>query len=278
MTKEISLLERMAEIVFEAGEIILHAESQRDHYEKKGGNGNYVTEYDSRVQNFLFERLAEIVPDASFMGEEEGKGSFKKRYKEGKLFVIDPIDGTSNFINGYFPAVISVALLDGGEPLIGMIYNPYNGQIYFAKRGEGAYVATKDGGLALKESIQTSKKPLSESLVSFGTAHSEKTLWDETFRIARAYLTNCADLRRCGAAAWDLCMLASGHIGIFYECILNPWDYAAGLLLITEAGGGICKMNGEPLDFDGPSSVMAYSAGIKDEELIFTDMIPVDHR
>ena len=103
-------------VALEAGKIILSADSIQAATDKKSGHANFVTEYDKKVQEFLFEKLADVLPEASFVGEEEGAESFREDYRKGYAFVIDPIDGTTNFIKAYRPSVTSLGLLLDGNP------------------------------------------------------------------------------------------------------------------------------------------------------------------
>jgi len=183
--------------------------------------------------------------------------------------------------------VISVALFKDACPYIGIIYNPVSGQLFSAETGKGAYVeerAVGGAGEAVSQDrqgaedmtngivtrpLKVSDKPLGQSLVSFGTSPYRSDLSAETFRLCAAYLPKCIDLRRSGAAAWDLAMVASGRTGLYFEWTLGIWDYAAGALIVKEAGGTVRQLNGDPLTFSGPSSVLAYGSGIREEDLIF---------
>ena len=156
------LLRGICEAAREAGKIMLEATSIDAATDSKSGHANFVTEYDRRVQDLLFERLGRLLPEANFVGEEEGAEGFKEEYRKGFAFVIDPIDGTTNFIEAYRPSVISVGLLKDAVPYAGLIYNPYMDELFTAIRGEGACL---NG-----ERIHVRQAPLKESLVLFGTA------------------------------------------------------------------------------------------------------------
>ena len=121
--------------------------------------------------------------------------------------------------------------------------------MFWAQRGKGAYCG--------KQRIFVSKKPLSDGLVLFGTAPYYRELADKSFEMAKSYFDRSLDVRRSGSAALDLCSVASGRAELFFELRLQPWDFAAGALLISEAGGRITTVDGEPLCFDRPQSVLA---------------------
>ena len=251
------LVERIAAAARQAGSIIRSAGTQKG-IEEKEGRANFVTEYDDKVQEYLIGALSEIWPEAHFVGEEEGKEIFPETYARGFTFIIDPIDGTSNFMRGYDLSVTSIGLLKDGEPYIGVVYNPYSDQMFTAKKGLGAY----ENGRRLF----TSQEPLRTSLVSMGTApYYEDELTKRAFVLGHEYLRRSLDIRRSGSAAYDLCLIASGRTGLFFEPLLQVWDYCAGALIVEEAGGKVTDFDGAPLSFRGKSSVCAVAAGVAKE-------------
>ncbi|MBQ8092654.1 MAG: inositol monophosphatase [Clostridia bacterium] len=248
------LLDGIVGIIKEGGEILLSAASLHAKGFAKGGHANYVTEYDSKIQNFLIDRLSKLLPEANFIGEENGLSAFQENDRTGYAFVIDPIDGTNNFMKGYEPSMISIALLKDGSPYIGVIYNPFQKQVFSAIRGHGAFVNNTP--------IHSSEEPLESSLVSVGTAPYNPELHATTFDLASLYLRYGMDLRRSGTAAWDLCAVACGKTGLFFEPVLGLWDFAAGALICEEAGCTITDLDGKPLTYDKSSSILCASAGV----------------
>lgn len=246
--------------VKDASRIITEAASNREVLLAKEGHANFVTVYDRKVQAYLFERLHAILPEAAFLGEEEGKDVFKEEYRKGWLFVVDPIDGTSNFINGYFPSVVSCGLFKDGKPYLGVVYNPLNDQLFSAELGQGA---TLNG-----EPIHVSDKKMIDGLVGFGTSPYYEHLHEKSWKLCAAYLTHCVDMRRSGSAAWDLCQVACGHLTAFYELELALYDFAAGSVIVTEAGGTMANLDNGPINYEGHSSILAYGSGVLPEELI----------
>lgn len=236
-------------ILREAGDIMLSAKNIETGVEEKDGSVNLVTTYDVKIQNFLQEKLLCLYPDAHFMGEENPRNV---AILEGKTFIVDPIDGTANFVRHLDASAISVALLQDTEVILGATYNPYRNQFFYAEKGKGA---TCNG-----TPIHVSTAPLSESIVSFGTSPYYKELHPKTFDLGYRLLCSGLDIRRSGSAVIDLCETAQGHLDLFCELKLSPWDYAASSLIITEAGGTVSQMNGLPLVFDRPCSVVAGSA------------------
>ena len=217
--------EKIISVIKEAGKIILDAHDRENSVTAKEGKKNFVTKYDVAVQQFLFESLGKIVPQAEFVGEEGETNKDSKALR----FIVDPIDGTTNFMQDYRYSAISIAICDGDEPIFGVIYNPYSDEVFYAEKGKGAFLNGKQ--------INVSTRPLSDGLALFGTSpyHPENT--DETFRLLRKVFDYSRDIRRSGSAAIDICAVACGRCEIFFEKELQPWDYAAGTIIIKEAGG-----------------------------------------
>ena len=236
----------------EAGRIMLDAVHPR--VMEKSGHANFCTETDEKIQAFLIRELSEAFPEAVFLGEEDGQDVFTSKMSKGYCFVIDPIDGTSNFIYSYRPSVISIGLLKDGKPYMGVVYNPFDDMIFSAISGEGAYM---NG-----DPIESSDAPLSDSLVVFGTAPYYTECRERTFDIARSILPLCVDLRRSGTAAWDMCCVAMGRCGMYFEMRIQLWDYAAAALIAKEAGCTITDMQGAELSFRGATSAICRSRGV----------------
>ena len=223
---------------------------------EKAGHANFCTETDERIQEFLMNRLKEVFPRASFLGEEDGRDLFLEKMSTGYCFVIDPIDGTSNFIFEYRPSVISVGLLREGKPYMAAVYNPYDDMMFSAVKGQGAYM---NG-----ERIRSSDAPLSDTLAVFGTTPYYPELRDRTIDIIKNLLPMCVDIRRSGTAAWDMCCVALGRCGLYFELKIQLWDYAAAALIAGEAGCRVTDIDGKPLSYRGASSVLCLSEGIKE--------------
>ena len=251
------LLEQIQTAARNAGDIILSAKEIGNRTTEKSGHANFVTEYDRRVQSYIFEQLGRILPEANFVGEEDGAEQFRENYRNGYAFVVDPIDGTLYFMHEIDLSVISIGLLKDGLPYLGVVYNPYRDMLFSAVRGFGAFLNGKE--------IHSSTEPLSRSLVEFGTSPYYPELSADSFAIAAEYLKRGADLRRFGAAAWDLSLCACGKVGIYYELRLGLWDYCAGALIAMESGCEVTDINGDPLTFDGPSSILCASEGVSRE-------------
>ncbi len=245
-------ISEIIEVAKEAGEIMLSA--VRPKIMEKSGHANFCTETDEKIQKFLIEKLQKVLPEAAFLGEEDGQDVFTEKMRSGYCFVLDPIDGTSNFIYEYRPSVISIGLLKDGKPHMAVIYNPYDDMMFSATAGQGAYM---NG-----EKIMSSDSPLSDSLAVFGTAPYYTELRDKTFDIAKKLLPRCVDLRRSGTAAWDMCCVALGRCGLYFELRVQLWDYAAAALIAEEAGCKLTDIEGNPLSYSGPTSALCVSRGV----------------
>ena len=247
-----TIIDEIINTAKEAGQIMMSADPST--VIEKSGHANYCTETDEKIQAFLIEKLAQIIPEASFLGEEDGHDVFTSKMSRGYCFVIDPIDGTSNFIYAYRPSVVSIALLKDGKPYIAVIFNPYDDMVFSAAAGSGAYM---NGNR-----IMSSDAPLKDSLAVFGTAPYYTELQDKTFEIARKLLPLCVDLRRSGTAAWDMCCVAMGRCNLYFELKIQLWDYAAAALIANEAGCMVTDIEGNPLSYTGAESVICRARGV----------------
>lgn len=238
------MLDKIIETVKEAGKIILSAHNREASVTAKEGKKNFVTKYDVAVQDFLFAELARNFPEAEFVGEESENDIESKALR----FIIDPIDGTTNFMQDYRCSCISVALCKENSVIAGVVYNPYTNEIFSAEKGKGAYL---NG-----ERINVSSRPLSDGLALFGTSpyHPENT--DETFTLLRKVFDFSRDIRRSGSAAYDICTVACGRCEVFFEKALQPWDIAAGTVILKEAGGIALNYKGEEIAFYSPNDVI----------------------
>ena len=221
-----------------AGERMLHARAILA--ETKSGQRDVVTAYDREVQALLIERLSKAVPGAGFFCEETDD---RARLDAEAVFIIDPIDGTMNFVHGFHHSCISVAFARRGEVTAAAIYNPYLNELFTAVKGQGAALNGAP--------IHVTPENLAGSVVCFGTSPYQPALTDATFRLARRLYDASLDLRREGSAALDLCTVAAGRAGLYFELQLSPWDYAAGALIVREAGGVCLQPDGSDLSLDG---------------------------
>ncbi len=230
------MLEKIKAIVLEAGKIVTSAEDISAKTEEKNGAADLVTAYDVAVEQFLRKKLLALLPDAYFYGEESEKCGDPAK---GWVFIVDPIDGTTNFVRGMSQSAISVALAKDGVIEYGVVLDPFKNELFSAQRGKGAFLNGKP--------IHVSDRPLEKGIFGMGTAIYNREFEDQTISVLAQLFKRSCDFRRMGAAALDLCNVAAGRYDAFFEFSLAPWDFAAGSLIVTEAGGRIRTMQGEPL-------------------------------
>lgn len=250
---KLPVLQDILPIVREAGAIILAREGASAIRTKAAQD--FVTEVDFRVQSFINGKLRELWPHIQFMGEEQNNDhiDFSKPY-----WVLDPIDGTTNFIHDFRASVISLALVLDHDPIFGVVYNPSTGEEFTGVRGGGAYLNGTP--------IHVSSVPhLSEALVFVGTAPYRRKEMDENFRrIQRVYLSS-HDIRRFGCTALELCYIACGRADGQFEYGTKPWDIAAGWLILREAGGEVVSVWGGPPPLDGESAIVSTNGKFTEE-------------
>ena len=243
---EISLLDKIKDVAKFCGGIILNADRRDIAISDKAGKANFVTEYDCKVQQIAKDMLIKILPEAEFLGEEDdSKVDESKEY----IFIVDPIDGTTNFIKDYHVSCISIGLIRNGERYLGVVYNPYLDEMFYAVKGEGAYLNGKE--------IHVSNEDLSNGIVLFGSAPYNTELARASFDLAYDYFNKALDIRRSGSAAIDLCSVACGRAEVYFEMLLSPWDFAAGALILEEAGGFASTIDGKSIPCFEKTSVLA---------------------
>ncbi len=218
--------------------------------ENKTDRRDVVTQYDRAVQELLMERLSAAVPGARFFCEENDR---QDELGAEHLFIIDPIDGTMNFVHHLNHSAISVAYSHFGRVEAAAVYNPYVDEMFSAVRGEGAALNGRP--------IHVDPAPLSETVICFGSAPYNPELTGQTFELAKRAYQSGLDVRRQGSAALDLCSVAAGRAGVYFELSISLWDYAAGALIVSEAGGQVTRVDGSPLPWSrDKSSVLAADA------------------
>lgn len=223
--QKIDLTKQIVAIAKKAGSFIVNTEICE--ITEKGDASNVVTDIDVKCQQFIIDECLKCLPQSGFLAEEENQQQVSEKF----TWVIDPIDGTTNYMYGYKHSCISIALYYHKEGMLGVVYNPYLDECFVGIEGVGSYCNGKE--------IHTNNYDLKEALVMVGTSPYDKTLADKTFEIMKKLFLEARDIRRSGSAALDLCYLACGRIDAFYEHILQPWDYGAGSIIVRNAGGVI---------------------------------------
>jgi myo-inositol-1(or 4)-monophosphatase len=223
-----------------AGNIINRASlnSERIQVTRKQHN-DFVTEIDQAAEAAIIDTLKDSFPDHSFLGEETGETpSSITNQTSSHVWIIDPLDGTTNFIHGFPHYAVSIALAVDGILQQAVIYDPNRDELFTATRGAGAYVNNRRLRVA-------GRLRMSEALLGTGFPYREDQNVEEYLEIFAKMTRQCAGLRRPGAASLDLAYVAAGRLDGFFESGLKPWDMAAGILLITESGGLVGNYVGE---------------------------------
>lgn len=224
----IQISEEVKKVAIEAGNFIAQEAEKfiTASVEYKATN-NVVSYVDKETEKLIVSKLSQILPEAGFITEE---GTADTSDIDGLNWIIDPLDGTANFIHSLPNYSVSLALAKGKEPIIGVIYNVCTKEIFYATKGNGAYRNDKQISVS-------SVKTLGESLLATGFPYYKFENQDKYLLILESLMQKTHGLRRMGSAAIDLAYVACGYFDGFYEYNLNSWDMAAGILLVTEAGG-----------------------------------------
>ncbi len=210
----------------------------------KGTPTNLVTEMDARAEELIVDRLLAAFPDDGILAEERGA----QAGRSGRRWIIDPLDGTTNYAHGLPVYAVSIGLVVERRVELGVVYDPSRDELYVGERGHGATV--NDRSLAVSATAT-----LDRSLLATGFPSNIRETRDTNLREYAAFALRCRGVRRMGSATLDLAWLAAGRFDAFWELSLGPWDVAASSLFIEEAGGRITDLTGGPLDLDAPAVV-----------------------
>jgi myo-inositol-1(or 4)-monophosphatase len=224
-------------VAAEAGALLLEGLARPKTVTFKG-DVNLVTEYDRRAEDLITARLARLFPDFGVLAEESG-AAFRPEAKV--RWIIDPLDGTTNFSHGHPVFAVSIGLEDRGASVAGVVVMPGLGRTVWARRGGGAFC---DGGpVRVSETAD-----IGAALVATGFPYDRRTAHDDNTREHAAFVKRAQGVRRCGAAAVDLALTACGVYDGYWEPRLKPWDLAAGVVLVREAGGVTTDYDGIEVD------------------------------
>ncbi len=218
----------------EAGTLIKERFNGPFEVSHKEGINNLVTEVDQAVERLITDIIKKAFPDHGIIGEEYGRHDVQSRYR----WVIDPIDGTVNFAHGIPLCCVSIGLMDGGEIIMGAVFNPMMNELFFAEKGKGAFLNDQPIHVSRKEDFATA------CLVTGFPYHFPEG--KDPFSAFERLVKKGLPVRRLGSAALDLCWVACGRFDRFWEYNLNPWDIAAGYLIVSEAGGRVTDFKNNP--------------------------------
>ena len=216
------------------------------------GPADFVSAADKRAEQIIFDELKHARPDYGFLMEESGEVKGKN---PDYRWIIDPLDGTTNFLHGIPQWCISIALEEKGEIIIGLVYDPIKDELFTASKGGGAFHKRK----RLRVSGRVA---MDMTIVCTGAPRRDKNTHEQFFKEQRAVWDTGASLRRYGAAALDLCYVAAGRFDGFWERDLKPWDVAAGLLIVKDAGGFFCELDADKNDPFGTGNVLAANENV----------------
>ncbi|AWI81025.1 inositol monophosphatase [Parazoarcus communis] len=241
-----------------AATVINRASTQIDllTVESKSPN-DFVTEVDRAAEKAIIEVLREAYPGHGILAEESGESGAESEF----VWIIDPLDGTTNFIHGFPQYAISIALTKNGVPEHCVVYNPVNNELFTATRGSGAYL--NDRRIRVSRRVR-----LADALVGTGFPYREFGNIDAYLAMFRELTQKTAGIRRPGAAALDLAYVAAGRLDGFWEMGLSPWDMAAGVLLVQEAGGLVS-------DFAGEGNFLTTGNVVAGTPKVFAQMLPI---
>ena len=212
----------------------------RDYAEKTSfdirlkGKNDLVTDADLNSEKKIIELIRQAFPEDEILAEESQK---KSTLPDGRTWIIDPIDGTTNFAHAFPVYCVSIALWENKQPRVGLVYEVANDELFTAVEGKGAFLNGQ------KINISPNNDP-SSSLIGTGFPYNNLNLVDNYLKLFKRMMAKTHGVRRPGSAAWDLCNVACGRFEGFYEYGLSPWDVAAGVLIIKEAGGIITDWTG----------------------------------
>jgi myo-inositol-1(or 4)-monophosphatase len=220
----------------DAGQIILAALNQPRRPDYKGQT-DLVTKTDQECEDLIIKHINSEFPGHSILAEESGAQDTKSDYQ----WVIDPLDGTTNFVHGYPSFGVSIACLRSGIPEVAVVLELPVNRLFTAVKGQGAFV---DGHKIKVSNTET----LNESLLVTGFGYDHGNKWEANMKLFKHFTDKSQGVRRLGAAAIDLCHVACGFVDGFWEFDLKPWDMAAGILMVSEAGGKVSQLNGINID------------------------------
>jgi myo-inositol-1(or 4)-monophosphatase len=227
-----------------AGHLLLRELSGTRRITFKGTPTNLVTEMDARAEALIVERLLAHFPADGILAEERGAAPGRS----GRRWIIDPLDGTTNYAHGMPHFGVSIGLEAEGRLALGVVYDPGRDELFVAERGGGAFL--NDARLEVSETAE-----LGASLLVTGFPYDIRQNPDNNLREYAAFSVRARAVRRLGSAVLDLAWLACGRFDGFWELTLGPWDVAAGALVIEEAGGRVTDLHGGRLDVDAPAVV-----------------------
>ncbi len=238
MIKIEKLLEIAKKAAYQAGEIQLSFMGKEKGIKYKSNEFDLVTMADKQSEEKILSILQAEFPDHNYLGEE---GGIQQEKDSEYLWIIDPLDGTTNFSHNFPHFAVSIGLMKNNKPYLGVVYDVCKNELFWAGKGVGAFLNDK------KIEVTTTDQ-LKKTLLATGFPYLREATLEENFVYFKEFIHKCQAVRRPGAAALDLCYVASGRLDGFWEMNLSSWDVAAGACIVEEAGGKVTNFYSE--DFD----------------------------
>lgn len=230
--------------LFEAGDILKKNRHKPKKIEKKGVI-NLVTQVDKAAEQAIIRKIRKAFPSHAILAEESGA---QRQNGSSFRWIIDPLDGTTNYAHNLPVSSVTIAFEAEGTVLLGGVYDPLREELFFAEKGKGAFLNRK------RIRVSQTKK-LEDALLCTGFPYDRRNNPDQYLKIFREFLMTAQELRRLGSAALDLSYVACGRLDGYWEFKLQPWDKAAGLLLVQEAGGKMTDLSGDAVTLTGIQNV-----------------------
>jgi myo-inositol-1(or 4)-monophosphatase len=229
---------------------------------------DYVSYVDKGSEQLIVAALKELLPDAGFITEEGTAAGISQG--DSVRWVVDPLDGTTNFIHQYAPYAVSIALLEGKDILIGVVYEICADECFYAWKGGGAHLEGKSEKGIVKK-LHVSSQKIQDALLCLQLPYNSDAYKPTIKRLIDAFYGNVGSIRMCGSAAMALCYVAAGRLDGYAEQYIGQWDFMAGSLIVMEAGGTVTDYSGSS-DFTQGNSVIATNGIIQNDlqEVIFT--------
>jgi myo-inositol-1(or 4)-monophosphatase len=243
-----------------AGALLMDGFGREIEINTKSSAIDFVTQYDLAAEALILERIQAAFPDHSIVGEEGTDETGRQPY----TWYIDPLDGTNNFSHGFPVFCVSLALYEGQTPLAGVIYDPTRDECFRAAAGQGAWLTSPAGIRPLRVSATGN---LGHGLLATGFPYDAHTSPLDNGAYVARFIKRAFGLRRAGSAALDMAYVAAGRLDGYWEFKVSPWDVAAGILLVLEAGGTVIAIDGSPVALAGKMHILADNGLIHDEML-----------
>ena len=240
-----------------------------DKVERKHAH-DYVSYVDKGSERLIVSRLREVLPEAGFITEEgttKDDASAVNHQSSDVFWVVDPLDGTTNFIHGFAPYAVSIALCKGREIIIGVVYEIVADECFYAWKGGGAYLEVRDKRSEVRDKrLEVSKSTINDALLCLQLPYNSDAYKPVITRLIQHYYGQVGSIRMIGSAAIALCYVAAGRLDAYAERYIGQWDYMAGALIVMEAKGSVTNYAGDAYFMEGDSVVA--SNGVVHQDLL----------